>query len=189
MRLDGDNLRHGLCSDLGFTAACRHENVRRVGEVAALGAASGLVVLAALVSPTRVARAAARAAAERVGGGGDGGEAWGKAAVGGGAGAGPATSLSPPSRPPRFIEVHCRASVDVCASRDPKGLYARAAAGQLSSGLTGVAKSASATYEAPEPGIDGTADTTLSLATDGEPGDDAAVVVAALERLGVLLAE
>jgi len=169
MRLDGDNLRHGLCSDLGFTAACRHENVRRVGEVAALGAASGLVVLAALVSPTRVARAAARAAAERVGG--------------------PATSLSPPSRPPRFIEVHCRASVDVCASRDPKGLYARAAAGQLSSGLTGVAKSASATYEAPEPGIDGTADTTLSLATDGEPGDDAAVVVAALERLGVLLAE
>ena len=60
--LDGDNLRHGLCRDLGFSAAGRAENVRRVGEVARLMADAGLIVLVALVSPFRAERDAARAA-------------------------------------------------------------------------------------------------------------------------------
>src|ERR1044072_7743835 len=59
--LDGDNLRHGLNGDLGFSASDRAENVRRTGEVSALLADSGVVVLVALVSPYRADRAAARA--------------------------------------------------------------------------------------------------------------------------------
>lgn len=54
--LDGDNLRHGLCADLGFSPADRNENVRRTGEVAKLFLDQGMVVLAALVSPMREAR-------------------------------------------------------------------------------------------------------------------------------------
>ena len=50
--LDGDNVRHGLCSDLGFAPADRQENLRRVGEVAKLMVDAGLVVLAAFVSPS-----------------------------------------------------------------------------------------------------------------------------------------
>ena len=59
--LDGDNVRHGLCSDLGFATADRQENLRRVGEVAKLMVDAGLVVLAAFVSPYRAERAAIRA--------------------------------------------------------------------------------------------------------------------------------
>lgn len=58
--LDGDNVRHGLCSDLGFATADRQENLRRVGEVAKLMVDAGLVVLAAFVSPYRAERAAIR---------------------------------------------------------------------------------------------------------------------------------
>ncbi len=54
--LDGDNLRHGLCSDLGFSIADRDENVRRIGEVAKLFLEQGFVVLVALVSPIRETR-------------------------------------------------------------------------------------------------------------------------------------
>ena len=49
--LDGDNLRHGLCCDLGFSAEDRHENIRRVGEVAKLMVDAGLIVLTAFISP------------------------------------------------------------------------------------------------------------------------------------------
>ncbi len=49
--LDGDNIRHGLCSDLGFSVNDRHENIRRIGEVAKLFVESGSIVLAAFVSP------------------------------------------------------------------------------------------------------------------------------------------
>lgn len=49
--LDGDNLRHGLCCDLGFNAEDRHENIRRVGEVAKLMVDAGLIVLTAFISP------------------------------------------------------------------------------------------------------------------------------------------
>jgi len=58
--LDGDNVRHGLCKDLGFSPADRTENIRRIGHVAALLAESGAIVLTAFISPYRSDRAAAR---------------------------------------------------------------------------------------------------------------------------------
>lgn len=58
--LDGDNIRHGLCRDLGFSDADRRENIRRVGEVARLMADAGLVVLTAFISPHRAERALVR---------------------------------------------------------------------------------------------------------------------------------
>lgn len=61
--LDGDNLRHGLSRDLGFSQADRSENVRRVGHVAALFADAGIVCICALISPYRADRAAVGAAA------------------------------------------------------------------------------------------------------------------------------
>ncbi|CAO4146835.1 adenylyl-sulfate kinase [Methylorubrum extorquens] len=63
MVLDGDNLRHGLNRDLGFTAADRVENIRRAAEVARLMADAGLVVIVSLISPFRAERATARAIA------------------------------------------------------------------------------------------------------------------------------
>jgi len=54
--LDGDNIRHGLCDDLGFSLSDRNENIRRTGEVAKLLLQAGVVVLVALVSPVRTAR-------------------------------------------------------------------------------------------------------------------------------------
>lgn len=51
--LDGDNVRHGLCSDLGFSAQDRHENIRRVGETAKLLAEAGIITLSAFISPYR----------------------------------------------------------------------------------------------------------------------------------------
>jgi adenylylsulfate kinase len=59
--LDGDNIRHGLCQDLGFSAADRTENIRRIGHVAALFADAGAIVLSAFISPFRSDRAAVRA--------------------------------------------------------------------------------------------------------------------------------
>jgi adenylyl-sulfate kinase len=111
--LDGDNLRHGLNGDLGFSASDRAENVRRTAEVSALLADAGVVVLVALVSPYRVDRAAARAAHDR--------------------------------RGLPFLEVHVATTLEECERRDPKGLYARARAGELS-GMTGVDDP----YEPPE---------------------------------------
>src|SRR6185295_19011938 len=58
--LDGDNVRHGLNSDLGFTEADRVENVRRVGEVAKLFVDAGLITLVELISPFRAERRIAR---------------------------------------------------------------------------------------------------------------------------------
>jgi adenylyl-sulfate kinase len=111
--LDGDNLRHGLNGDLGFSAADRAENVRRTAEVSALLADAGVVVLVALVSPYRADRAAARAIHE--------------------------------ARGLPFLEVHVATTLQECERRDPKGLYARARAGELA-GLTGVGDP----YEPPE---------------------------------------
>ena len=65
--LDGDNLRHGLNADLGFSPKDRDENVRRVAQVAGLFADAGLVALVPLVSPYRVAREQARALHEMTG--------------------------------------------------------------------------------------------------------------------------
>ena len=104
-RLDGDNLRHGVCGDLGFTAEDRDRNVRRTAEVARLFADAGIVALVSVVSPYATARAAARELHERDG--------------------------------LRFIEVFVNTPIEVCEERDPKGLYARAKAGELT-GFTGV---------------------------------------------------
>ncbi len=103
--LDGDNLRHGLNADLGFGAADRGENVRRVGEVAKLFADAGLVAVVSLVSPYRADRNRVRAAHE-------------------------ASGL-------RFVEVFVDTPLEMCEARDPKGLYAKARAGELR-GFTGV---------------------------------------------------
>jgi adenylyl-sulfate kinase len=103
--LDGDNLRHGLNGDLGFSASDRAENVRRTAEVSALLADAGVLVLVALVSPYRADRDAARAVHAR---------------------------LDLP-----FLEVHVATSLEECERRDPKGLYAKARAGELAH-LTGV---------------------------------------------------
>ncbi|HUY83906.1 MAG TPA: adenylyl-sulfate kinase [Steroidobacteraceae bacterium] len=66
-RLDGDNLRHGLCGDLGFTHDDRSENVRRVAELALLFADAGATALVCLISPYAADRAAARSLHERAG--------------------------------------------------------------------------------------------------------------------------
>ncbi len=62
--LDGDNVRHGLCKDLGFSDSDREENIRRIGEVAKLFLDAGLIVLTAFVSPFRKDRANARGLVE-----------------------------------------------------------------------------------------------------------------------------
>ena len=108
--LDGDNIRHGLNRDLGFSPSDRKENIRRIAEVAKLFNDAGLFVITAFISPYREDRNAAR-------------EIIGSA---------------------RFVEVYLSASVDVCERRDPKGLYAKARAGQIAE-FTGV----SAPYEPP----------------------------------------
>jgi adenylyl-sulfate kinase len=108
--LDGDNIRTGLCSDLGFTAADRSENIRRIGHVAALFADAGAIVLTAFISPFRSDRAQARAIV-----GAD------------------------------FLEVFVDAPLNVCETRDPKGLYKKARAGQIAE-FTGI----SSPYEPPE---------------------------------------
>jgi adenylyl-sulfate kinase len=128
--LDGDNLRHGLNGDLGFSPEDRAENVRRTAEVSALLADAGVVVLVALVSPYRADRAAARAVHERL-------------------------DL-------QFLEVHVATSLEECERRDPKGLYARARAGQLQH-LTGVDDP----YEPPEaPDVVVTGDEPLEAAAE-----------------------
>lgn len=109
--LDGDEVRGGLCRDLGFGQADRDENVRRVAEVARLANNSGLTVVVALVSPLRMQRERARNGIGRE----------------------------------RFYEIHLSASLETCAARDPKGLYAQAKAGHLAH-MTGV----SDPYEIPE---------------------------------------
>jgi adenylyl-sulfate kinase len=111
--LDGDNLRHGLNGNLGFSAEDRAENVRRVGEVARMFADAGTVALVSLVSPYVADRDRVRAVHE-------------------GAGL-------------RFLEVYVNTPLEECERRDPKGLYAKARAGELK-GMTGIDDP----YEAPE---------------------------------------
>jgi bifunctional enzyme CysN/CysC len=103
--LDGDNLRHGLNGDLGFSADDRAENVRRVAEVARLLADAGVVALVPVISPYREGRSHARRLHEAAG--------------------------------LPFVEVFVDAPLAVCEARDPKGLYAKARAGELT-GFTGV---------------------------------------------------
>ena len=111
--LDGDNLRHGINSALGFGPEDRMENVRRVGEIARLMADAGLIVLVPVISPYRSGREEAREMHE---------------------------SIDLP-----FVEVFVDTPLEVCEQRDPKGLYARARAGEIT-GMTGVDDP----YEPPE---------------------------------------
>ncbi|MFM9942663.1 MAG: sulfate adenylyltransferase subunit CysN [Hyphomicrobiaceae bacterium] len=109
--LDGDNVRHGLNRDLGFTDADRVENIRRVAEVARLMTDAGLVTMVSFISPFRSERQMAR-------------ELF---------------------KPGEFIEVFVDTPIEVCETRDAKGLYKRARAGQIKN-FTGI----DSAYEAPE---------------------------------------
>ena len=106
--LDGDNVRHGLNKDLGFTDHDRVENIRRVAEVARLMTDAGLIVLTSFISPFRSERRMAR---DLMGGG--------------------------PAEGGEFVEVFVNTPLEVCEARDPKGLYKKARAGQLKN-FTGI---------------------------------------------------
>lgn len=103
--LDGDNLRQGLNGDLGFSAADRDENVRRVANVARLFADAGVVAIVPLISPYRASRHLARQLHDAAG--------------------------------LRFLEVFVDTPLEECERRDPKGLYAKARAGEIN-GMTGI---------------------------------------------------
>ena len=109
--LDGDNVRHGLCGELGFSTQDRQENIRRIGEVAKLFMEAGIIVLTAFISPYRDDRERVRGMVEH----GD------------------------------FIEIFCDSSIEVCETRDVKGLYKKARAGEIPE-FTGI----SSPYEIPE---------------------------------------
>jgi bifunctional enzyme CysN/CysC len=139
--LDGDNVRHGLSSDLGFTQQDRVENIRRVAEVARLMADAGLVVLVAFISPFRAERRFARGLVGR-------GE---------------------------FCEVFVDVPLSVAEARDPKGLYAKARAGELAN-FTGV----DSPYERPE-------HAEVVIASDQTTPEAAAdVVIARLRAMAVV---
>lgn len=108
--LDGDNVRHGLNKNLGFSPEDRTENIRRVGEVGKLMSDAGVLTLSAFISPYQEDRDQVRALLEEGG----------------------------------FIEVYVKCSVDACETRDPKGLYKKARAGEIK-GFTGI----DAPYEEP----------------------------------------
>ena len=109
--LDGDNLRHGLNRDLGFTKVDRVENIRRVSEVASLMVDAGLITIASFISPYKEERQMARNLL---------GDKF-------------------------FIEIFINTPLDVAESRDVKGLYAKARAGEIKN-FTGI----DSEYENPE---------------------------------------
>ncbi len=95
--LDGDNVRHGLSSNLSFSDDDRKENIRRIGEAAKLMMESGVIAMTAFISPFKKDRNLVR-------------------------------QLLPQGD---FIEIYCNASLEACESRDVKGLYKRARAGEI----------------------------------------------------------
>lgn len=133
--LDGDNIRDGLCRDLGFTAEDRVENIRRVGEVAKLMVDAGLIVLCAFISPFHAERRMVR---DLLGEG-------------------------------EFLEIFVDTPLETCIGRDPKGLYAKARAGQIKN-FTGI----DSPYEPPEA-------PDIHISTQGETAEASARYV--LERL------
>ena len=110
-RLDGDNIRHGLNKNLGFSADDRAENIRRIGEVAKLFTDAGVIAITSFISPYKKDRDAVRAG----------------------------------MKPGEFIEVYINVSLAAAETRDPKGLYKKARAGEIK-GFTGIDDP----YEAPE---------------------------------------
>jgi adenylylsulfate kinase len=139
--LDGDNIRHGLNANLGFSPADRTENIRRIGEVSKLFTDAGIIVFTSFISPYRADRDAVR----KIMGKGD------------------------------FVEAWVQASVDTCESRDVKGLYKKARAGEIPE-FTGI----SAPYEEPlKPEV--------VLDTNGQSVDQSvATLVAYLQKNGYL---
>jgi len=109
--LDGDNVRHGLSSNLTFSDNDRKENIRRIGEAAKLMMEAGVIAITAFISPFKKDRNLVR-------------------------------QLLLQSD---FIEIYCKASLETCESRDVKGLYKRARAGEIKN-YTGI----DSPYEAPE---------------------------------------
>ncbi len=109
--LDGDNVRHGLCGDLGFSVKDRTENIRRIAEVAKLMLDAGVITMTAFISPFSAEREAARRLVPH----GD------------------------------FLEIYCHAPLEVCETRDVKGLYKKARAGEIKD-FTGI----SSPYEPPQ---------------------------------------
>ena len=136
--LDGDNVRHGLNRDLGFTDADRVENIRRVAEVSKLMVDAGLITLVSFISPFRAERELARNLMEE-------GE---------------------------FIEIFVNTPLSVAETRDPKGLYKKARAGNLKN-FTGI----DSPYEAPE-------NPEIEINTDDMSVEDAAerVIKGLIER-------
>jgi adenylylsulfate kinase len=145
--LDGDNVRHGLNKNLGFSASDREENIRRIGEVARLFADTGVIALTSFISPYRKDRDQAR-------------------------------KIHQDSGLP-FIEIMVEVPIDVCESRDPKGLYVKARAALAAGkgiGFTGIDDP----YEAPLA-------PELVLRNDQmTPQQAAAEVIAYLEANGLL---
>lgn len=141
--LDGDNVRHGLNRDLGFSESDRTENIRRIAEVAKLFVDSGTLVLSAFISPFLSDRRAARERFEQ-------GE---------------------------FLEVFIDTPISVCERRDPKGLYKKARAGEITQ-FTGV----DSDYEPP-------ADAEIHIETaDNSIEECAEQIVAWLTNMGYLAA-
>ena len=139
--LDGDNVRHGLNRDLGFTDADRVENIRRVAETAKLFVDAGLIVLVSFISPFRSERRMARELLQA-------GE---------------------------FIEIFVDTPIEVCISRDPKGLYKKAQAGEIKH-FTGI----DSPYEVPE-----NPELTVKTVQD-DPTTEASAILAYLRSGGFL---
>ena len=129
--LDGDNVRHGLNKDLGFTDVDRVENIRRVGEVSKLMADAGLITIVSFISPFRAERRLARELME------DG----------------------------EFIEIYVNTSLALAETRDPKGLYKKARAGEIAN-FTGI----DSPYEPPE-------DPEITIDTEQVSAEDAAQII------------
>jgi bifunctional enzyme CysN/CysC len=125
--LDGDNVRHGLNRDLGFSMEDRTENIRRIAEVAHLFNDAGMIVITAFISPYRADRVAARGIITQS------------------AGRREDSSHAPCAKPKNFLEIFVDTPLDICEQRDPKGLYKKARTGEIPQ-FTGITDP----YEAPE---------------------------------------
>jgi adenylylsulfate kinase len=141
--LDGDNIRHGLNKNLGFSAADREENIRRIGEVAKLFADCGVVAMTSFISPYRKDRDVVRELHQKDG--------------------------------LPFIEVFVSTPIATCETRDPKGLYKKARAGQIKN-FTGIDDP----YEAPEK-----PELTID-ATNTSPQQAAALLLEYLQKQGII---
>ena len=140
--LDGDNVRHGLNSNLDFSKKGRTENIRRISEVSKLMLESGLIVMTAFISPINKDRSEARQLISN----------------------------------DDFIEIYCKASLETCESRDVKGLYKRARAGEIKN-YTGV----DSPYEAPE-------SPELIIDTDNQSlGESVSIILSFLELNGIIV--